>query len=54
MKKLFYHLSLAVLVLAGLLASGCKSTEPENVSSRPWNSPKGWEGGIPGFNNEGR
>ncbi|MFM2083095.1 MAG: hypothetical protein RL380_1786 [Verrucomicrobiota bacterium] len=26
---------------------GCRSTEPENLSERPWNSPNGWESGLP-------
>ena len=41
-----------LLVLAGIfcgvLLTGCASTDPENISSRPWNSPKGWEVGLPG------
>ncbi len=32
-----------------LLATGCNTTEPDNNSTRPWNSPKGWEGGVPGM-----
>ena len=32
-----------------LLTSGCNTPEPDNQSSRPWNSPKGWEGGVPGM-----
>ena len=36
---------LFALVLLG--ASGCASTEPDNASVRPWNSPIGWENGIP-------
>ena len=36
---------LFALVLIGV--SGCASTEPDNASVRPWNSPKGWENGIP-------
>ena len=32
-----------------LLATGCATGEPDNQSSRPWNSPKGWEGGVPGM-----
>jgi hypothetical protein len=37
-----------------LVLSGCASTEPDNVSARPWNSPKGWESGLPTILNEGR
>jgi hypothetical protein len=43
---------LFALVLLG--ASGCASTEPDNASVRPWNSPMGWENGIPsGMYNQG-
>ncbi len=41
---------LAALALGGaFLATGCNTPEPDNMSSRPWNSPKGWEGGVPGM-----
>ncbi|HYG23516.1 MAG TPA: hypothetical protein VEH04_12090 [Verrucomicrobiae bacterium] len=45
-----------LLIAAGALAcTGCASTESENLSSRPWNSPRGWEtGGLPSSLNEGR
>jgi len=33
---------------------GCSTTESENLSDRPWNSPKGWETGLPSSINEGR
>jgi hypothetical protein len=39
-------LALALLALAN---AGCKSAESENVSSRPWNSPRGFDTGLPGF-----
>lgn len=52
MKRSLALLSLLV-VLAGVVA-GCKTTEPENLSSRPWNSPRGWEHGLPSSINEGR
>jgi hypothetical protein len=42
-----------LLVLAGI-AGGCKTTEPDNLSSRPWNTPRGWEHGLPSSINEGR
>ncbi len=41
-------LALAAL-LAGLLTTGCNTPEPGNQSTRPWNTPKGWEGGLPGM-----
>ena len=41
------HALLLFLVLAGFALAGCASTEPENMSERPWNTPKGWETGMP-------
>ena len=52
MKSLLAFLA-SPLALAGLLAglclwlTGCSTTDPENKPERPWNSPQGWEGGIP-------
>jgi hypothetical protein len=40
---LWLFLALATLFLVG----GCASTEPDNASTRPWNAPQGWEGGLP-------
>lgn len=49
MKLRAAHLFL-FLVLAALVTvlSGCATTDPDNVSVRPWNSPEGWEGGALG------
>jgi len=48
-----------ILIFRGLLAlsallivittTGCNTPEPGNQSSRPWNSPRGWEGAMPGM-----
>ncbi len=39
---------LALLFVAGLVGlTGCSSTEPENLSERPWNAPNGYENGLP-------
>ncbi len=43
--QLFLILALAALALG---MSGCASTEPENASVRPWDSPEGWQGGALG------
>jgi hypothetical protein len=44
-----------VLAAALLGLSGCATTdESDNASVRPWNSPKGWETGIPSSMTEGR
>lgn len=45
-----------LLLFAAVTATlvGCASNEPGNVSARPWNSPKGWESGIPTGLTEGR
>jgi hypothetical protein len=57
MKRTFFFrllgLSLSLAVLA-LFPMGCTTNEPENRSSRPWNSPKSWEHGLPSMINEGR
>jgi hypothetical protein len=43
-----------LLALAGLGLSGCATSEPDNMSARPWNSPMGWENGLPAGMLEGR
>ena len=51
LSKVIYML----VLIAGLVTlSGCITDEPENVSSRPWNSPRGFEGGVPSSINEGK
>ncbi|WCJ58746.1 hypothetical protein NXS98_13610 [Fontisphaera persica] len=46
------------LLLGGFVLAlcGCGSVEKDatHVSSRPWNAPKSWEGGLPTSLNEGR
>ena len=46
----------ALAAMAGsFLLAGCASTaDAENVSERPWNAPRNWEGGLPGGMMEGR
>jgi len=36
-------------MLAGV--SGCATSDPENASVRPWNTPQGWENGMGGMMN---
>ena len=37
-----------VLLGMGALVTGCKTDqEPENADSKPWNTPKNWEHGLP-------
>jgi hypothetical protein len=45
---------LLLFALAALVTviSGCASTESDNASVRPWNSPEGWEGGMLGNLND--
>jgi hypothetical protein len=48
-------LLLPVVAASGLFLTGCASTEDaENVSERPWNAPRNWEGGLPAGMMEGR
>jgi hypothetical protein len=37
-----------VILLAAMAVvfAGCSSTESDNASVRPWNSPEGWQGGA--------
>ena len=42
------------LVLATIGLAGCATSESENVSERPWNTPKSWENGMPSSMTEGR
>jgi len=44
------HWILLLLVLAlGWACSGCATTDAENTSERPWNSPEGWQNGNAGM-----
>lgn len=45
---------LSLLALVALGGTGCATTEADNLSARPWNSPRGWETGLPSMLNEGR
>jgi hypothetical protein len=46
----WFLLFLLGIILIGI--SGCKTNEPDNASVRPWNSPQGWEGGMPMINDQ--
>jgi type IV pilus biogenesis protein CpaD/CtpE len=50
------HLLLFVLLAAmAAVFTGCSSTEPDNASVRPWNSPEGWQSGaLGGMDNQHR
>jgi hypothetical protein len=39
-------------ILLGI--NGCATEDPENSSPRPWNSPQGWENGMPMMNQQHR
>lgn len=55
MKTTFRVSCLALLLLCAGLLTGCKTPETsENEASRPWNAPRNWETGLPGFNNYDR
>jgi hypothetical protein len=43
-----------LLALVALWVMGCATTESDNLSERPWNTPKTWETGLPSSMNEGR
>jgi len=55
MKQLRISICLLFMFLAGSVLTGCKTTEDSaNDTSRPWNAPRQWESGLPGFQNERR
>jgi hypothetical protein len=57
MKTILRHRRVVLLLLlasATLGLIGCATTESENLSERPWNSPKSWETGLPSGMMEGR
>jgi len=43
-----------LLLLGAILfgVSGCSTNEPANASVMPWNTPQGWEGGLPMMNQQ--
>ena len=43
-----------VLAVMAAVVSGCASTEPDNASVRPWNTPTGWENGLGGMDTQHR
>ena len=48
-------LCLLFALFTGLSLTGCKTSEnSDNEASRPWNAPRSWETGLPGFQNERR
>ncbi len=48
---LLLFIGLGLLTLA---FTGCATSDPDNDSVRPWNTPKSWENGLPGGMMEGR
>lgn len=59
MKKFLFSPRVALLLLLllaamGLTACATSGEDSENASVRPWNSPKGWETGLPSNMMEGR
>ncbi|MBI3417159.1 MAG: hypothetical protein HY043_17860 [Verrucomicrobia bacterium] len=48
---------IAFALLLGAIAFvliGCATDDPDNLSARPWNTPKTWENGLPSGLYEGR
>ena len=42
--KILFLLALVAILTS---VSGCQTDDPSNASVRPWNTPQGWEGGLP-------
>ncbi len=55
MKNRWYRGLLLLVTLLGLVggAAGCR-TGGDDLSERPWNTPKSWENGLPSALTEGR
>jgi len=53
-RQLRVLLALALLFASGFLVGGCATSDAENISSRPWNSTEGFQGGFPSTLNEGK
>jgi hypothetical protein len=51
MNSLRFWFLMAVVVCA---FAGCKTTDPDNASERPWNAQQGWQHGLPSGINQGR
>jgi hypothetical protein len=51
-RRIFILLFTLMLPLLGFGVAGCK-TEDE-LTARPWNTPQGWETGLPAALTEGR
>jgi len=45
---------LLLLTMTVLALAGCSTTDSENLSERPWDSPKNWENDLPSSMMEGR
>ena len=57
MRNLFRNpprLFLLLLLTAAAALSGCATTDSDELSARPWNTPKSWENGLPSGMMEGR
>ena len=46
--------NLSLLAVVVFLFTACKTTEPDNMSERPWNAQQGWQSGLPSTINQGR
>ncbi|MFN7138379.1 MAG: hypothetical protein ACK4UN_03465 [Limisphaerales bacterium] len=54
MKVVARYFLLFVFIGATAATIGCKTTEPDNLSSRPWGYRPGYDPGLPSMLNEGR
>ncbi len=51
-RRFVRSLLLAGLGITSLLVAGCKTDD--ELSARPWNTPKTWENGLPASMTEGK
>lgn len=50
----FRWLLFLAVAAAAVLGGGCATGDSEGMSSRPWNTPRSWEHGLPTGLYEGR
>jgi hypothetical protein len=50
----WHGLLLLLLLAAAAVLSGCATNDSDELSARPWNTPKSWENGLPSGMMEGR
>lgn len=54
MKSVLRLILCSLLLLTAVTFTGCKTTDADNASARPWGYRSGYDPGLPSMLNEGR